>query len=182
MAAVTTGASVDTTGLVNLECLITAVGASAPQVAGSTSPLDEFATPAYSQVRQELFVAEETTQNSVKIPTDHELMIGQKSSEILKRLDKMIDSLSTVKDLGVQMENIELLTDQVAKRAMTMMSTLLDPREAVPWKRRKIIPMPRIMEDSAGLVSAAGSLVDSVRDGYIPRPFHGCHFKSSTRH
>ena len=29
----------------------------------------------------------------------------------------------------------------------TDMSTLLDPSEAVPWKRRKIIPLPQILED-----------------------------------
>ena len=61
MAAVTTGVSHDTTDLVNPQCPITAVGASAPQVAGSISSLDESATPVRNQVRQELFVAEGTT-------------------------------------------------------------------------------------------------------------------------
>ena len=65
--------------------------------------------------RQELLVAEQTTQNLVEIPTDHELVTLQKSSEILKNLNTMIDALSTTKDLGVQMENIELLADQAKK-------------------------------------------------------------------
>ena len=104
---------------------------------------------------------EETTQHPVEIPTDDELVIEQRSSEILKKLDEMIDRVSTMthdlsplKDLGVRVENIELLADQVGKRAMTMMSTLPDPREAVPWKRRKIITMPRILEDAAGMVQS----------------------------
>ena len=91
--------------------------------------------------RQELLVAEQTTQNLVEIPTDHELVTLQKSSEILKNLNTMIDALSTTKDLGVQMENIELLADQANKRAMTM-NTLPDPRD-VPGKRREVIPMLR---------------------------------------
>ena len=92
--------------------------------------MDEYATLVYNQVRQELFVAKNTT---------------PKSSEILKKLDAMIQGLSPLKDLVVRMENIELLTEQATKRAM--MSTLPDPREAVPWKRRKVISMPRIMEE-----------------------------------
>ena len=88
MAAVTTGVNFDTTGLVNPHCSITAVEASAPHVVDSLSPLDEFTTPVYNQVRQELFVAEETTQNSVEIPTDHELVTVQKFCEILKTLEQ----------------------------------------------------------------------------------------------
>ena len=45
------------------------------------------------------------------------------------------------------MENIELLAEQAAKRPM--MSTLPDPREAVPWKRRRVIPMPSITEEES---------------------------------
>ena len=71
----------------------------------------------------------------------------QKFSEILKNLDTMIDGLSPLEDLVVQMENIELLADQAAKRAM--MSTHPDPREAVTWKRRESIPMHQILEDAA---------------------------------
>jgi len=73
---------------VNPRCSTTAVG----DFAGSISPVDEFATPVYNQVRRELFVAEETT---------------QKSSEILEKLDTMIQGLSPLKDLVVRMENIE---------------------------------------------------------------------------
>ena len=57
MAAVTTGVSLDTSGLANPQFPFTAVGASAPQVVDSLSPLDEFAAHVYNQVRQELFVA-----------------------------------------------------------------------------------------------------------------------------
>ena len=56
----------------------------------------------YNQVCQELFVAKETTQNSVEIPTDHELVIGQKSSKILEELDKMVDSLSAIKKISAR--------------------------------------------------------------------------------
>ena len=134
----------------------------------------------HNQVRQEFFVAKETTQQPVEIPTDDELVIEQRSSEILKKLGETIDSVSTMthdlsplKDLGVRMENIELLADQVGKRAMTMMSTLPDPREAAPWKRRKIITMPRILEDAAGMVQAAVSCGQCTRvlHSGIPRPF-----------
>ena len=102
----------------------------------------------YNHVRQELFVAEETTQNSVNIPTDHELVTLQKSSEILKTLHKMIDSPSTTKDLGVQMENIELLAEQGGQAGDDDDEHSPDSR----WKRRKVIPMPRITEDAADLV------------------------------
>ena len=92
----------------------------------------------------------------MEIPTDGELVIGQRSSEILKNLDDslstMTHGLSPLKDLDVRMENIDLLTDQVAKRTMMMMSKLPDSREVVPWKRREIIAMPRILEDAAGQV------------------------------
>ena len=40
------------------------------------------------------------------------------------------------------MENIELTSSDLAKRT-------LPAREAVPWKRRKIIPMPPITEGMA---------------------------------
>ena len=133
MTADTTGVSLDTAGLVDPQCSITAVEDSAPQVIDSPSPLDEFAAPVYNHFRQELFVAEETTV--------HEPATVPKFSE-LKNRDTMIDSLSTLKDLGVQMENIELLADQAAKGAMTMTSA---PREAVPWKRREVIPTHQIM-------------------------------------
>ena len=52
-AAVTIGASLDTTGSVNPPCLITAVEASAPQVVGSVLPLYESAAPVCNQVREE---------------------------------------------------------------------------------------------------------------------------------
>ena len=63
MAAVTTGVNLDTT--------------SAPQVVGSHLTLDEFAALVYNQVRQELFVAEETTQNSVEIATEASRVVDQ---------------------------------------------------------------------------------------------------------
>ena len=75
----------------------------------------------------------------------------RKFSEILENLDTMIDGLSPLKD--VQMENIELLADQAAKRAM--MSALLDPREAVPWKWRKVIPMHQTFDRRGALSCAA---------------------------
>ena len=68
-----------------------------------------------------------------------------KFAKILESLNTMIHFLSPLTDLAEQMENIELLAVEAAKRAM--MSTLLDPREAVSWKRRKVISMPRIMEE-----------------------------------
>ena len=74
----------------------------------------------------------------MEIPTVHEPFTVQKFSEVLKILDRTIDGLSPLKDLGVQMGNIELMADQAAKRAI--MSTLPDPPEVVLWKRRKVIP------------------------------------------
>ena len=53
MAAVTTGVNLDTNGLVNSKCSVTTVEASAPQVVGSISPLEEFAAPVYDQVHEE---------------------------------------------------------------------------------------------------------------------------------
>ena len=64
----------------------------------------------------------------------------QRLSEILKNLDTMSDGLPPLKDLVVQMENIELTLSDLAKRT-------LPAREDVPWKRRKIIPMPPITEE-----------------------------------
>merc|ERR1712136_311936 len=61
MAAVTTVVSLDTTGVVSPRCSTTAV---------QDSPLDKFAAPVHNQVLKVLFVAEETTQNSVEIPTE----------------------------------------------------------------------------------------------------------------
>ena len=82
-------------------------------------------------------VVNQALENRVEIPIVHEPLTVQKFSEVLKTLDRTIDVLSPLKDLGVQMENIELMADQAAKRAI--MSTLPDPREAVLWKRRKVI-------------------------------------------
>ena len=53
MAAVTTGVKHDNTVLVDSRC---------------SSSLDEFAAPVYNRVRQKLFDAEETTQNTVESP------------------------------------------------------------------------------------------------------------------
>ena len=47
-----------TTGLVNPRCSTTAVEDSAPQVVGSISSVDEFATPVYNQVQQFLLMTE----------------------------------------------------------------------------------------------------------------------------
>ena len=51
--------------------------ASATQVVGSLLHLDEVAAPVYNQVRQELFAAEETTQNSVETPTEASRNVDQ---------------------------------------------------------------------------------------------------------
>ena len=67
-----------------------------------------------------------------------------------QQLDNLIDCLSPLEDLGARMENLELLTEHMAKRAM--MTSLRDPREAVPWQFRRICPMIRILEDAAGQV------------------------------
>ena len=86
MAAITTGARLDTTGLMNSQCSITAV---------QGSPLGEPSAPKNNQVRQELlFIAEETTQNMAEITTVHEPVTAQKLSEILENLDTMIHGLS----------------------------------------------------------------------------------------
>ena len=74
LAPVATGVSLDTTGLVNPQCPVKAVKASAPQVADSISSLGESTTPLHNQARRELFVAEGTTHNSAEVPTDHELV------------------------------------------------------------------------------------------------------------
>ena len=49
MTAVATGVNLDTTGVVNQQCAITAVEAPAPQVVGSLLLLGEFASPVDNQ-------------------------------------------------------------------------------------------------------------------------------------
>ena len=66
----------------------------------------------------------------------------QRLSEILKNLDTMSDGLPPLKDLVVQMENMELTLSDLAKRT-------LPAREDVPWKRHKIITMLPITEEMA---------------------------------
>ena len=51
--------------------------ASAPQVADSLPPYEEFTAPVYKQVHQEQIVAGETTQNIVEIPVVQEQVIVQ---------------------------------------------------------------------------------------------------------
>ena len=58
MAAVNTGVNLDTTGVVNPRCFITAVETSAPQIDGSFSPLDESAAPVYNKIHQLLLTSE----------------------------------------------------------------------------------------------------------------------------
>ena len=59
MESVTTGVSLDTTGLVNPHCPITTVEASAPHVDGSLPPLDVSAAAVCNQIRQEQIAAEQ---------------------------------------------------------------------------------------------------------------------------
>ena len=99
----------------------------------------------------------------MEIPTDHQPVIGQMS--LLEQLDNLVDCVSPLKEFGARMEILELLTEQMAK--WVMMNTLPDPREAVPWKRRKNIPMPRILEDAAGQVYAAVSCGQCTRLLYL---------------
>ena len=90
--------------------------------------------------------------------------------EILKKLDTMIQGLSPLKDLVVRVENIELLTEQATKRAM--MGTLPDPREAVFRKRRKVISMPRTMEEEPVLDASSGRDINTGhRDRPVPARF-----------
>ena len=101
------------------------------------------------------------TQNIVEIPTVHELVTVQKFSELL---DTMIDGLFPLKDLVVQMENIELLADQVAKRAMT--SALL---HGMPFQGRvaSSSPCPESWRKS---LSLTGSSVELCRPRRLLAP------------
>ena len=54
VAVVTTGVSLDTTGVVSPRCSTTAVEALGPQVDGSTSPLDEFAALVYNIIEPQI--------------------------------------------------------------------------------------------------------------------------------
>ena len=105
--------------------------------------------PVHGQARRELFVAEETTQNSVEIPTVHEAM----TDETLRKLETMIDALSPfngLTDLAVRMESITAKVENVALMAQWKnVCPLPDPSEAVPWKRRKIFPWPQILEEKS---------------------------------
>ena len=110
MAAVTTGASLDTTGFVNPECLVTAVEAYAPQVVGSLLlPLDESAAPVYNQVRQEQIVAEETPQ-IVDVLEDVDAAI-LRHEEWLRdqrlKIDRCVNMLKTKKEDLEQYEKKE---------------------------------------------------------------------------
>ena len=58
VTAVATGVNLDSTGLVNPQCAIAAVEASAPQIVSSVSHLEEFDAPVYNQIRLEQIVAE----------------------------------------------------------------------------------------------------------------------------
>ena len=66
--------------------------ASASQVIGSLTRLDEADAAVYHQVRQEQIVAGETTQNTVDIPTVQEQVIVQENPEVqfVERIQEQI--------------------------------------------------------------------------------------------
>ena len=45
--------------------------------------------------------------------------------------------------------HVENIKEHIALMTKRGMCNLRDPRERVPWKRRKVFPMPRIVEDAA---------------------------------
>ena len=73
--------------------------APAPLPVTSSSPSQQF-PPANTM---EQLVAKETTQNTVEVPTDHKLVVGQMS--FLEQHDNLIDYVSPLNDLGARMEN-----------------------------------------------------------------------------
>ena len=74
-AAVTTGVKHDSSVLVDSRC---------------SSSLDEFTAPVYNRVRQKLFDAEETTQNTVEIPSSSSTSTS--SDRCLDEFANMLDS------------------------------------------------------------------------------------------
>ena len=102
------------------------------QVTAAAGSVGLSTAPVHGQVRRELFVAEESTQNSVEIPTVHE----STTDETLRKLETTIDTLSPLKgltDLPVWMENFVADVEHVALTAQrTEMSPLPDPSGAVP--------------------------------------------------
>ena len=104
---------------------------SAPQITDSLSPVDEFAATVHNQVRQELFIAEETTQNMVV-----------RVDELTNMIGSCVEQLSP---LAARMENIEKKTEKIVFLAKRMMKP-----GRVPWKRRRLfIPMSHILEVEA---------------------------------
>ena len=139
MATVTTGVSLDTTSVVDSRY---------------SSSLDKFAAPVYNRVRQELFVAEETTQNPVEIPISSSTSA---SSDRLDELANMLDACNKqLSPLAAQVESIEKETERNAMLTKRIMEPpkMMEP-ERVPWKRRRRLrysPMPGTMEHAVYLV------------------------------
>ena len=78
MAAVTTGVKHDNTVLVDSRC---------------SSSLDEFAAAVYNRVRQKLFDAEETTQNTVEILSSSSTSTLDSCVELLTPVTALIDNI-----------------------------------------------------------------------------------------
>ena len=84
---------------------------------------------------EEQLVAEETTQNTVEMRTQVQQLLL-----MTERIEKLCEAAETAVLSPPPLDENVLLV----KRAMAPLPL---PREAVPWKRRKIIPMSRIMEE-----------------------------------
>ena len=95
------------------------------QVIAAAGSVGVSTAPVHGRARRELFVAEESAQNSVEIPTVHESM----TDETLRKLETIIDALSPLKglqDLAVRMENFVADVEHVAPTAQwTNMAPLL---------------------------------------------------------
>ena len=108
-AAVTTGVKHDNTVLVDSRC---------------SSSLDEFAAPVYNRVRQKLFDAEETTQNSVEITSSSSMSTSsdRRLDEFANMPDSCIELLTPV---TAHIDSIEKETERAAMLTKRMMETPL---------------------------------------------------------
>ena len=148
-ADVTTGVKHDNTVLVDSRC---------------SSSLDEFAAPVYNRVRQKLFDAEETTQNTVEILSSSSTSTSndRRLDEFANMLDSCIELLTPV---TAQMVSIEKETERAAvltkrmlepplpEAPMMMEPTLMESERASSKRRRRTryTPLPGIMENAENL-------------------------------
>ena len=154
VAGVTTGVKHDNTVLVDSRC---------------SSSLDGLAAPVYNRVRQKLFDAEETTQNTMEIPSSSSTSTSsdRRLDEFANMFDSCIELLTSV---TAQMDSIEKETERAAMLTKRMMQTplpeppmmmeptLMESKRASSKRRRRTryTPLPGIMENAVYLPQSAG--------------------------